>query len=56
MPWHIEDALRERGANYVEGGLWQPFAVRDGNLITGQQQHSGRRVAELVIEALGVAG
>jgi putative intracellular protease/amidase len=54
MPWHIEDALRERGANYIEGGLWRTFAVRDGNLITGQQQHSGRRVAQLVIETLGV--
>jgi putative intracellular protease/amidase len=54
MPWHIEDALRERGANYVEGGLWKPFAVRDGRLITGQQQYSGRKVAELLIEALGV--
>jgi putative intracellular protease/amidase len=54
MPWHIEDALRERGANYVEGGLWKAFAVRDGRLITGQQQYSGRRVAGLVIEALGV--
>lgn len=54
MPWHIEDALRERGANYVEGGLWKPFAIRDGRLITGQQQYSGRRVAALVIEALGV--
>ncbi|MCP9486705.1 MAG: type 1 glutamine amidotransferase domain-containing protein [Gaiellaceae bacterium MAG52_C11] len=52
MPWHIEDAARERGAEYVEGGLWQPFAVRDGNLITGQQQYSGRAVAELVIAAL----
>jgi putative intracellular protease/amidase len=55
MPWHIEDALRERGANYIERGLWRPFAVRDGNLITGQQQYSGRRVAALVIESLGVA-
>jgi putative intracellular protease/amidase len=54
MPWHIEDALRERGANYVDGGLWKAFAVRDGRLITGQQQYSGRRVAALVIEALGV--
>jgi putative intracellular protease/amidase len=54
MPWHIEDALRERGANYVEGGLWKAFAVRDGRLITGQQQYSGRKVAALVIEALGV--
>jgi putative intracellular protease/amidase len=54
MPWHIEDALRERGANYVDGGLWKAFAVRDGRLITGQQQYSGRKVAALVIEALGV--
>jgi putative intracellular protease/amidase len=54
MPWHIEDALRERGANFVEGGLWKAFAVRDGRLITGQQQYSGRKVAVLVIEALGV--
>jgi HK97 family phage major capsid protein len=52
MPWRIEDAARE-GANYVQGGLWKPFAVRDGRLITGQQQYSGRKVAELVIEALG---
>jgi len=28
--------------------------VRDGRLITGQQQYSGRKVAQLVIEALGV--
>jgi putative intracellular protease/amidase len=53
MPWRIEDAVREQGANYVQGGAWKPFAVRDGRLITGQQQYSGRRVAELVIEALG---
>jgi putative intracellular protease/amidase len=53
MPWRIEDAMRGRGANYVQGGLWNRFAVRDGRLITGQQQYSGRAVARLVIEALG---
>jgi putative intracellular protease/amidase len=53
MPWRIEDAARERGANYVHGGLWKPLALRDGRLITGQQQYSGAKVAELVIEALG---
>lgn len=51
--WTIEDAADERGANYVRGPLFAPYAVRDGNLITGQQQNSGGRVAELVIEALG---
>jgi putative intracellular protease/amidase len=53
MPWRLEDALRERGANYIQGGLFKAFAVRDGRLITGQQQYSGRKVAQMVIEALG---
>jgi len=54
MPWRVEDALRERGANYVHGGLFKAFVVRDGRLITGQQQYSSRKVAQAVIEALGV--
>ena len=53
MPWRIEDALKERGANFVQAGLWRGFAVRDGNLITGQQNFSGAETAALVIEALG---
>ena len=53
MPWRIEDALRGIGANYVQAGLWRSFAVRDGNLITGQQNFSGAETARLVIEALG---
>ena len=54
MPWRVEDALRERGANYIQGGLFKAFVVRDGRLITGQQQYSSRKVAAAVIEALGV--
>lgn len=53
MPWRIEDVARERCANYVQAGRFKPFAVRDGRLITGQQQYSGAEVARLVIEALG---
>jgi putative intracellular protease/amidase len=53
MPWRIEDELRALGANFVQAGLWRSFAVRDGNLITGQQNFSGTETAELVIEALG---
>ncbi len=53
QPWRIEDAARERAANYVDGGLWKPYAVRDGRLITGQQQFSGKKLAGLVIGALG---
>jgi putative intracellular protease/amidase len=53
MPWRIEDELRALGANYVQAGLWRDFAVRDGNLITGQQNFSGAATARLVMAALG---
>ena len=53
FPWHIEDAARARGANYLQSGLWQNFAVRDGRLITGQQQYSGAKAADLLVQALG---
>lgn len=53
MPWRIEDALKSLGANYIQAGLWKGFAVRDGNLVTGQQNFSGGETARAVIEALG---
>ena len=53
IPWRLEDALRERGANYLQAGQFRAFAVRDGNLITGQQQYSGRKVARMIIDTLG---
>ena len=53
MPWRIEDALRAIGANFIQSGLWRGFAVRDGNLITGQQNFSGTETARVVIAALG---
>jgi putative intracellular protease/amidase len=53
MPWRIEDELRALGANYIQAGLWKGFAVRDGNLVTGQQNFSGAETAAVVIAALG---
>ena len=53
MPWRIEDEMKRLGANYVQGGMWRGFAVRDENLITGQQNFSGSETAELVVRALG---
>jgi putative intracellular protease/amidase len=52
MPWRVEDALTKLGAKFVQGDLWEAFAVQDGNLITGQQQMSGKKVADLVIKNL----
>lgn len=54
QPFWIEDEARKiENTNYINGGLFKPFAVRDGNLITGQQQMSGTKAAQLVIEFLG---
>jgi putative intracellular protease/amidase len=53
MPWRIEDEMKRIGANFVHAGLWRPFAIRDGNLITGQQNFSGAATAELLVQALG---
>ncbi|MBX3297292.1 MAG: type 1 glutamine amidotransferase domain-containing protein [Acidobacteria bacterium] len=53
MPWRVEDAMNEIGANYIQAGMWRGFAVRDGNLITGQQNFSGGETARLIIQALG---
>lgn len=53
MPWRIEDELKLLGATFSQGGLWRGFAIRDGNLITGQQNFSGAETAQLVAEALG---
>jgi putative intracellular protease/amidase len=53
MPWPIEDDVKKIGANYVQAGLWRGFAVRDGKLITGQQNFSGTETAELLVQTLG---
>jgi putative intracellular protease/amidase len=54
QPFWIEDEARKLdGTNFIVHGRFEPHAVRDGNLITGQQQNSGAAAARLVIEALG---
>lgn len=54
MPWRIEDELKAIGANYIQAGLWRSFAIRDGRLVTGQQNFSGQETALKVIEAIGL--
>jgi putative intracellular protease/amidase len=53
MPWRIEDSLRELGANFIQAGAFRSFAIRDGNLVTGQQNFSGAEVAREILEAVG---
>ncbi|OKS87567.1 type 1 glutamine amidotransferase domain-containing protein [Mucilaginibacter polytrichastri] len=52
VPFMLEDMLIEKGAKYAKGADWQPFAVVDGNLITGQNPASSHSVAEKIIAAL----
>jgi len=55
QPFWIEDEAKKISeTNFIVSGRFKAHAVRDGNLITGQQQYSGAAVARLVIEALGV--
>jgi putative intracellular protease/amidase len=53
VPFALESALRERGGKYECGPLWQAFAVRDENLVTGQNPASSALTARQVLEALG---
>ncbi len=54
QPFWIETEARKlEGTNFVVDQMFRPFAVRDGNLVTGQQQFSGAEAARLVVEALG---
>lgn len=54
QPYWIETEARKiEDTNFVVDQRFRPFAVRDGRLITGQQQFSGAAAARLVIETLG---
>ncbi|MDX2184838.1 MAG: type 1 glutamine amidotransferase domain-containing protein [Gemmatimonadaceae bacterium] len=51
--WIEEEARAIPDTNFVVDQRFREFAVRDGRLITGQQQFSGAAAARLVIETLG---
>lgn len=54
QPFRIEvEAEKIANTNFITHNAFRPFAVRDGFLITGQQQYSGTEAAKLVIEMLG---
>lgn len=54
QPFWIEDEARKiASTNFVVDQRFREFAVRDGRLITGQQQYSGAAAARLLIETLG---
>ena len=52
--WIEEEARKLPDTNFIVSSRFKAHAVRDGSLITGQQQYSALAAARLVIEALGV--
>lgn len=54
-PFYIqEEAGKIAGTNYVAVSPFKEHVIRDGNLITGQQQYSALGVARELVRALGV--
>ncbi|MEO1447027.1 MAG: type 1 glutamine amidotransferase domain-containing protein [Cyanobacteria bacterium J06635_11] len=52
VPFLLETKLRELGAEIHKAGEFEPFAIADGNLITGQNPMSSELVADKVLSAL----
>jgi putative intracellular protease/amidase len=53
QPFRIEDEARKMpNSRFEVGPPFAPYAVRDGNLITGQQQNSGTEAARITLKAL----
>ncbi|MGV3642056.1 MAG: type 1 glutamine amidotransferase domain-containing protein [Adhaeribacter sp.] len=52
VPFLVEDRLKELGGIYSKAGDWQPYVVRDGLLITGQNPASSAPAAEELLRVL----
>jgi len=52
VPFLLENELKTKGANYSKADDWHPYAITDGNLITGQNPASSDPVAKAVLERI----
>ncbi|MBE16639.1 MAG: type 1 glutamine amidotransferase domain-containing protein [Cytophagaceae bacterium] len=52
VPFLLEDMLKKHGGDYSKIDAWQPYAVCDGILITGQNPASSEKVADILIKKL----
>jgi putative intracellular protease/amidase len=55
VPFLVEDELKKNGGKYSKTNDWQPYAVSDGNLITGQNPASSEPAAKLLLQQLSTA-
>ncbi|WP_238946731.1 type 1 glutamine amidotransferase domain-containing protein [Seongchinamella unica] len=52
VPFLLEDKLQDLGGHYSAAPDWQPHAVVDGKLVTGQNPASSEQVADHLLELL----
>nr|WP_026979057.1 type 1 glutamine amidotransferase domain-containing protein [Flavobacterium tegetincola] len=52
VPFLLEDVLKSNGGIYSKAADWNPYAVEDGLLITGQNPASSKLVAEKLLKKL----
>jgi putative intracellular protease/amidase len=52
VPFLVEDMLKANGGLYSKKEDWAAYAIKDGNLITGQNPASSELVAEKLFESL----
>ena len=56
VPFLVEDMLKENGGKFSKAADWQPYAVSDGNLVTGQNPASSVAAAKAVLALLRAEG
>ena len=54
VPFLVEDELKRLGANFEKVPNWQPFAIVDGRLVTGQNPASSTAAAQALLKLLAV--
>ncbi|HYE33902.1 type 1 glutamine amidotransferase domain-containing protein [Methylocaldum sp.] len=52
VPFLVEDELRKNGGKYSKVDNWKPYAIADGNWITGQNPASSEAAAREVLKQL----
>ena len=54
VPFLVEDELLKLGAIFEKKANWQPFAITDGHLITGQNPASSTSAAQALLKLMAV--
>lgn len=52
VPFLVEDMLKQNGGDYSKAENWEPHAVTDGNLVTGQNPGSSEATARALVGLL----